>query len=208
MEVPTTTSLTLLGRARNGDAEAWERIVDIYGPFLLGRLRSWGLNEADAADVLQEVFASVSQSLEKFQRDRPGDSFLKWLQTIATNKLKDFWRKQAKQPGVAAGGSTIQHRLAETAEPFEEEDWSTDAVAQQDVLRRALELIKAEFREKTWKAFWLYVVDGKTPDEIFIELGMKPGTQRNARLKVRKRLVEELGEMMGLLPDDTNPSTP
>lgn len=205
MSIPTTTSLTLLGQLKDGDPTAWERVVDIYGPFLFGRLRSRGLTEEDAADVLQEVFASLSQSIGRFRRDRPGDSFLKWLQTVTTNKLRDFWKKQQRQPDAAVGGSTVEHRLSETPDPIPEEDWSTDSIAKQSILKRALKLIQTEFEESTWKAFWLYVVDEKAADEIAVELNMTPRTQRNARYKVRKRLLEEFGDLMDLPSEEESP---
>lgn len=197
MTIPISTSLTLLGRVKSGDELAWERLVDIYGPFLLGRLRSRGLPHVDAEEVLQDVFRTVYRSIGQFRRDRPGDSFLNWLQTITSSRLADFARKRSRQVEVAAGGSTVQQQLAESPDPLAGEDWSTDAMAQQTVLKRALDLMKVEFREHTWRAFWMSAMDGRTTDEICQELDMKPGAVRQARSKVRKRLAEEFGDIVG-----------
>src|SRR5262249_14847420 len=75
-------SLTLLQRARARQPAAWERLVALYAPLVLHWCRRAGLGDADAADVFQEVFRSVSEHLNEFRRDRPGDTFRGWLRTI------------------------------------------------------------------------------------------------------------------------------
>ncbi len=184
MSIPSATSLTLLAKVRSGDDQAWQRLFDIYSPLVFGRLLKRGLNEADAEEVVETVFAKVARSIDKFRRERADDSFLKWLQTITTNQLLDFY-KHRKLRIVATGGSAAQAAIAETPDPFADEDWSIDTSAKQTVLKRALELMKAEFAERTWRAFWLYVIEGKETDQVCAELDMKPGAARQAKSKVR-----------------------
>ena len=201
MTLPTTTSLTLLDRVRAGDQTGWRRLFEVYGPFLLGRLRRTGLNDADADDVLQEVLKSVAASIGEFRRDQPKDSFLRWLQTITTNKLRDFQRQRRRQP-PAVGGSSNHQALDEIADPFAGQDWSTEALAKQTVLMHALQVMQTEFEERTWRAFWLTVIERKTVPEICETLGMSPGAVRQARSKVRKRLQKELQDF-GMLDSET-----
>jgi DNA-directed RNA polymerase specialized sigma24 family protein len=78
-----------LGRARAGQQEAWQRLVDLYGPVVYRWCRGWGLGQEDAADVVQEVFVAVSSHIKEFHRDRPEDTFGGWLRTIAHNKVRD-----------------------------------------------------------------------------------------------------------------------
>ena len=55
------TSLTLLARVKANDAQAWQRLSDIYGPFVYHWCRKSGFQAADAADIVQEVFYSVAR---------------------------------------------------------------------------------------------------------------------------------------------------
>lgn len=207
MVTPSVTSLTLLSRLRADDGEAWQRLVDLYGPFLLGRLKRNGLTESDAEDVLQDIFATVARKIGDFRRDQPGDSFLHWLQTITSSRMLDFLRRQ-KRTLLAAGGSSMHQQLEQIPDPLASEDWSTDLHAQQSVLARSLQLLKTEFHENTWRSFWLFAIDGKTTDEISQELGMNGGAIRQARSKVRKRLAEEFHELLESAAAPPPPSRP
>ena len=191
MSLPSKTSCTLLSRVRQGDPEGWQRLLAIYRPFVVGRVIRSGLSGADAEDVAQEVFAAVAKSIGLFRRDGANDSFLKWLQTITSSKLADFHRRRAKQ-FEAAGGSSAREQLNALPDPLANEDWSTDAEAKQSLLTRALDLMKTDFEERTWMAFWLTVIEQKDPQEICQLLKMTPGAVRQARSKVRRRLEDEL----------------
>jgi RNA polymerase sigma-70 factor (ECF subfamily) len=77
--------------------------------------------------------------------------------------------------------------------------WRSDdsAVRGQDsaLLHRALELIRAEFEERTWQAFWQTAVEGRSPGDVGADLAMSPGAVRVAKSRVLKRLREELGDL-------------
>jgi RNA polymerase sigma-70 factor (ECF subfamily) len=60
--------------------------------------------------------------------------------------------------------------------------------------KRALNLIRCEFEDRTWQAFWLTVVEGKSPQELSSDLGMSPGAIRVAKARVLRRLRDELLE--------------
>jgi RNA polymerase sigma-70 factor (ECF subfamily) len=54
----------LLLRIRDAqDDRAWTQFVEIYGPLVYGYARQHGLQDADAADLLQEVLRSVARSV-------------------------------------------------------------------------------------------------------------------------------------------------
>lgn len=192
------TSVSLLLRARSGETDAWDRIADIYGPLVFEQCRRKGLREQEARDVTQEVFLSISQGLNDFRREEQGDSFLCWVRTITTRRIADWFRKNG-QAVVGTGGTSAQMALANHAEEpaidWDPSEWQRRAV------RRALDLMQCDFQEHTWQAFWLSEVEGLTTAEICERLEMKPGTVRQAKSKVRKRLNEELGELLDLSPE-------
>ena len=66
-----TTTLTLLERLRDAvDESAWGRFVDLYTPLLFSWARRCGQSEHDAADLVQEVFVALVQTLpmERFAK--------------------------------------------------------------------------------------------------------------------------------------------
>src|SRR5581483_3188670 len=63
-----STRPSLLMRLRDaGDAGAWATFVDVYTPLVYGYLRRRGLQDADAADVAQEVMTEVARSIRAFE---------------------------------------------------------------------------------------------------------------------------------------------
>ena len=63
------------------------------------------------------------------------------------------------------------------------------------LFRQALELIRNEFREPTWQAFWKVVVDGRSPADVAEEMRMNPGAVRVAKCRVLQRLRLELADL-------------
>jgi RNA polymerase sigma-70 factor (ECF subfamily) len=186
---------SLLGRLRAGQPGAWERLARLYGETVYGWCRRAGVPEADAADVTQEVFLAVARHIDDFRRERPGDSFRGWLWTITRNKARDHFRRHEGQ-AHAAGGTTAQqllHQVPEDAPPDAEAGGEPESGG---LYRRALELIQAEFEERTWRAFLLVTVEARPPADVAAELGMTTGTVYAAKSRILKRLREEFGELI------------
>ena len=62
------------------------------------------------------------------------------------------------------------------------------------LIRRALELIRTEFEDRTWQAFWLMTVGQNSSTEVAQKMKMTPGAVRQAKYKVLRRLRQELGD--------------
>ncbi|MDR3633227.1 MAG: sigma-70 family RNA polymerase sigma factor [Isosphaeraceae bacterium] len=190
---PLSTSRSLLGLAREGDATAWDRLSTLYAPLVFHWCRLRGLREADAADVVQDVFQAVATHLGPFRKHDAGDTFRGWLRTITENKIRDHFRRSAHE-AEAVGGTELQHRLAQVPAPSgsgsapSDEDWDGE------FLRRALDVVRPDFEERTWQAFWRTVVDGQPPVEVAVELAMSAGAMRVAKCRVLKRLRQVIGE--------------
>jgi RNA polymerase sigma-70 factor, ECF subfamily len=190
------TSRSLLERVRADDAAAWDRLVSLYAPLVLYWCRGRGLQDADAADVFQEVFLAVATHLGDFHKNHPGDTFRGWLRTITSNKILDHFRRRRRDPG-GVGGSEAQDRLAILAAPFMPEEASVaDDQAERGLFYRALEFVRGEFEPKTWQAFWLTAVEDRLASEVADMLGMSAGAVRVAKSRVLHRLREELGDLV------------
>jgi RNA polymerase sigma-70 factor, ECF subfamily len=191
----TATSPTLLERIKADDAAAWDRLVGLYAPLVYRWCRRWDLPEQEIADVFQDVFQAVSTHIVSFRKEKQGDTFRGWLRTIAHNKVRDHFRKMGREPG-GTGGTDAQIRLSSLpAEESSDDDDSGGDQADRGLFRRALDLIRSEFEERTWSAFWLTAVEDRAPKEVAVELSMSPGAVRVAKSRVLRRLREELGEV-------------
>jgi RNA polymerase sigma-70 factor (ECF subfamily) len=190
----SSVGASLLVRLRAGQAGAWESLVRLYGQTVYVWCRRAGVSEADAADVGQEVFAAVARHLADFRRDRPDDSFRGWLWTITRNKVRDHWRRQADRV-KAAGGTTAQQVMNQVPEDGLS---GSDAEVEESsgLYRRALELIRSEFEERTWRAFLMVTMEGRLPADAAAALGTTPGAVYIAKSRVLKRLREEFGGLI------------
>jgi RNA polymerase sigma-70 factor (ECF subfamily) len=187
-ERESSLSSSLLVRVKSHDADAWQRLVAIYSPLVYRWCRRAELQPDDALDVVQDVFRSVVVAIERFRRDRAGDSFRGWLRTITRNQISDHFRLAGGRPR-AIGGSDAQSRFAEVAceSPPEEE-----AAEMSGVVGRALELVRTDFEEKTWTAFWRTTVAGQSPAEVAEAIEMTVGAVYKAKSRVLARLRAEL----------------
>jgi RNA polymerase sigma-70 factor, ECF subfamily len=192
-----TTSPSLLGRATSGEPQAWQRMVQIYGPLVYSWARRTGLQPQDAADVTQETFAAVSNRLQGYDAQRPGATFRGWLWTITRNKAADLVRNQQAQPGARGGSTNMANLNAVHAKPTAAIELNADypqetASDQQEIVRRALAILRTSFEATTWQAFWRTVIDGCSPDDVAAELSLSRWAVYKARSRVLQRLRSEL----------------
>lgn len=182
----TKTPSSLLERLRQSfDAEAWSRFVALYAPLIYSWGRRVGLQDQDASDLVQEVFANLIHILPTFAYD-PQKSFRRWLRTITLNK----WRNLRKQPDNRMLRERDGNVEAVAAPNDTEAIW--EAEYQQHLAGRALSIMRADFQKTTWKACWETVVVGRPAAEVAAELGMTVGAVYAAKFRVLDRLRQEL----------------
>jgi RNA polymerase sigma-70 factor (ECF subfamily) len=189
------TSLTLLDRARTNEAEAWARLVELYAPLVRHWGLAGGLRPADVDDVVQEVFRAAFSGLAGFRRDRPGDTFRGWLRTISRTALAHHYCKLAGVP-MAGGGSAAFARLQEVVDPahdLPDEDPSDEI---RGLHRRALDLVRGEFEDRTWQLFWLTAVEDRRPADVAARFSVTAVAVRKAKSRVLRRLREEIGDLL------------
>jgi RNA polymerase sigma-70 factor (ECF subfamily) len=57
-------------------------------------------------------------------------------------------------------------------------------------------LIRDEFEEQTWQAFWLTTVEDRSSTDAAVALGMSAGAVRKAKARVLHRLRQEFGDVL------------
>jgi RNA polymerase sigma-70 factor (ECF subfamily) len=180
--IPESTSSSLIDRVKLREPEAWQRLVKLYGPLIYRWCRASSLQPDDSADVVQEVFRSVMTGLNSFRKDRPGDSFRGWLWTVTRNKIRDHHRRGANHPH-AAGGTDAQQQFQQLPDDPPEETGTQTSIPDSGLIQRALQIIKLEFEESTFQAFWRMTIDGLSATEVADELGMTKGAVRQAKYR-------------------------
>jgi RNA polymerase sigma-70 factor, ECF subfamily len=194
-EGPSATSASLLARAQEKDEAAWRRLVSLYHPLVYGWCREAGLQRADAADVSQEVFKSVSRRITSFRHRSPTDSFRAWLRTITKNKIKDWARKRPREVTGVAG---LEQRPGAQPHRYElsDADDTSDRKEARMIVLRALNLLRRDFHEHTWQAFTQVTMEGARPKDVAQQLGMSVKAVYLARWRVLVRLREEFAGLL------------
>lgn len=196
MEHPSefATRVTLLGRLRAApdDPAAWSEFVAWYGGKIYAWCRAWGLQESDAQDVTQEVFLNLSVRMHDFRYD-PSRSFRAWLKTLTHHAWRDYVERQ-RRPGRGSGSESVLERLA--AVEAQEDLASRLAEAfDQEVLKEAAARVRLRVEPRTWDAFHLLAIEGRSGAEVAQRLRMKVATVFVARSKVQRMLREEVGRL-------------
>lgn len=187
------TRITLLTRLKDGgDTQAWTEFVHLYGPVVYGFARKRGLQDADAADLMQEVLRSVARNAGKMEYDPKRGTFRGWLYTVTRNKIYNFLTSQKNRPR-AVGDSAAHERLEAIPDRNgEDSDADWDLEYQRRLSAKAMDRVKVEFQSSTWKAFWGTAVEGRPAGEVGTELNMSPGAVYVAKSRVLARLREEV----------------
>jgi RNA polymerase sigma factor (sigma-70 family) len=191
------TRLSLLVRLCDArDDGAWSQFVEIYAPLVYGYARKQGLQDADAADLTQDVLQAVSGAIRRLDYDPRRGSFRGWLFTVARNKLRKFLAAQ-KRPGRGTGDSDVQHRLNELPAREDEQSAWWDEEYERRVFAWAAEQVRGCFSDSTWQAFWQTAVEGKTGLQAAQSLGLSVAAVYLAKGRVMNRLKELIRETLG-----------
>src|SRR5690348_14381868 len=156
------TRASLLVQIRDGANQvAWQEFVKLYGPVVYGFARKRGLQDADAADLMQDVMRSVSAAIGRLEYDPKQGTFRGWLFTITRNKVFTFL-SSSRHRAQGTGDSATSRLLDEKPDPSDaSEVWELEY--QRRLASLAMERVKNEFHESSWRSFWLTAVEGVAP---------------------------------------------
>ncbi len=192
--VPGSTSLTLIDQLKQRHEDGWALLSDLYGPLIYHWSRKSGLSPDDSADIVQEVFRSVATSIGRFRKATSTDTFRGWLRTITRNKILDHLRAYMHRPKSIGGTDAHIRFLAAADERIRAKRDSSISESGKTSLDVALDCVRSQFSNRTWRAFWLSMLDQLTSREIGDELGMSAGAVRLGKSRVLRRLREILSD--------------
>jgi RNA polymerase sigma-70 factor (ECF subfamily) len=191
-----STRLSLLARLRDPrDEQAWTEFVEIYTPLIHQLARRKGLQEADVADLTQDLFRAVSGAIERWDPDPGRGSFRAWLFRIARNLIIDALAARRRHPR-GSGDTEVLRRIEEQPDPNVADDSALfDSEYRRRVFQWAAAKVKGEFREATWNAFWRTSVEGAPARDVARSLGMTAGAVYVARSRVMARLKQAIDQV-------------
>jgi RNA polymerase sigma-70 factor (ECF subfamily) len=195
MGSPLLTRASLLARLGDPqDRAAWQQFVELYGALVYGFVRQRGLQDADAADLTQEVFLSIARAAGRWQYDPSQGSFRGWLYGVTRNQLARFLQRRRSQP-VGSGGSSGHWLLAELPGPGPDPEAAWEQEFRQQVFRQAARQLRDGFAPTTWQAFWRTAVEGRKATAVAAELGLSVGAVYVAKSRVLARLAERVQDL-------------
>jgi RNA polymerase sigma factor (sigma-70 family) len=196
MSTSPLTQASLLLRIRNPqDRLAWGEFVRLYAPLIHAYGMHRGLQDADAADLAQEVLGRVLGAVPGFDYDPARGSFRGWLLTITRNELLKLAQQRNRQT-AGSGESEVRQLLEQQPDEVADETcWNHEY--QWNLFQWAAKKVQAEFRDASWRAFWLTAVEGKDIPGVAVELGMTPGAIYIARSRIVARIRQEIEAVEG-----------
>jgi len=188
------TSPTLLGRLRHDplDQDAWEQFVGRYGRTIYRWCRTWGLQEADAEDVTQNVLTELARQMRTFAY-RPEGSFRAWLKTVAHRAWCDFLG--SRQRALRGTGDSVVLNMLQSVESRRDLLQHLDNEYDRELLEQAIARVRLRVQPRTWDAFRMTAIEDMSAADVAGRLGMKPGAIYVARSKVQKMIQEEMAEL-------------
>jgi RNA polymerase sigma factor (sigma-70 family) len=188
-DTPTTQASLLVRLGDTTDAPAWERFVDLYAPPIYACARRHGLQDADAADITQDVLRSVHGAFRRGDYDSRRGPFRAWLITVVRNKLRDFVTARTRRAGSRKcpenGLDDLPAPGADPAAIFEQE-------CERRLFAWAAEQVRGRFQPATWQAFWRTAVDGASGKAVAAELGLSIAAVYLAKGRVMTALREQV----------------
>lgn len=186
-EIPSTRASLLVRLRDPGDEPAWSEFIDLYGALVYNYARKQGLQDADAADLGQEVLRAVAASVGRLEYDPARGAFRNWLFTIVRRKLSDWRAAQRRRPWVS-GEPDSRRVLEQVQAPPAEADW--EAEWQDRVFAWACGQVRKDVTDSTWLAFWWTAMDALPTQDVAAALGLTTAAVYLARHRVMNRLRE------------------
>ena len=188
-ESPETRASLILRLRDRADQQAWCEFVEIYRPVIYRLARYKGLQDADAEDVVQQVFSSVAGAVERWQPDKNRGRFRTWLQTIARNRIANALSRQAAD---RPSGETGERELLAQQPAAGADSRLLVTECRREIFQWAARQIRDEFETDTWDAFWQTAVEGRQVNDVAQLLGKSCGAIYTARSHVMCRLRQKV----------------
>ena len=183
----------LVERTRNGDTEAFDRLVKKYTQRLYGLVYNMTSNHEDTNDLLQDIFAKSFRSIKKFQGK---SSFYTWLYSIAVNMTINYLKKHRRRRGVSL--DDVDSGIHNDKDFLELTNNSTNTPFRNTglhELQKRLNEAMQKLSENHRTVVSLFDIQGLPHAEISKILGVSEGTVRSRLFYAHRQLQAYLGDL-------------
>jgi RNA polymerase sigma-70 factor (ECF subfamily) len=166
------------------NAAAWNQFVRTYNPRVYRYCRRRGLQDADAADVTQDVLKALAKTMPRFSYDRRRGTFRSWLRKVVNSKLNNHFRRNYRRPRAAG-------ELVNTADPSSqpvEDDADALYLVRRSRFHEAAREVRRQVQARTWEAFWQTSMCELPVRVVAERLGMSVRAVYIARCRVLSRI--------------------
>jgi RNA polymerase sigma factor (sigma-70 family) len=153
-----------------------------------GYARKQGLQDADAADLAQEVLGAVAGAVGGLEYDPQCGAFRNWLFTIVRRKLYNWRAAQGNR--TRGSGDSATHRLLEQCPASQGTEAVWEAEWEQRLFAWACVQVRRDVTDSTWQAFWRTAIDDQPGKQVAADLEMTVAAVYRARSRALARLKE------------------
>ena len=175
----TKTDWQLIQACRNGDQQAWDELINRYKRLIFSIPLNFGMNEQDAADVMQHTFIILMESLPTLKED---GNLTGWLGTVARRHTWRLAGRHQREPVDAEDEALALPDMdaVERQERWERLQWLHNGMSRLD--ERCQKLLQALYFEAEEPAY----------GDIAARMGMAVGSIGPTRARCLQRLKEFL----------------
>jgi RNA polymerase sigma-70 factor (ECF subfamily) len=177
----------LVGRAKAGEASAFEELVSRYERKIFRLTMNITRNREDAEDAMQDAFMKAYSHLDTFQEE---SRFYTWLVRIAANEA--LMRLRKRRPNQISLDEPVEGE--EDFLPQQLKDWGPSPeqryaqTEMRDILRGTIDELPPDFRV----VFALRDVEGLSTEETAEAVGISQAAVKSRLLRARLRLRQKL----------------
>ena len=186
------TRVTLISKLRQKhDSESWQRFIDQYKPYIFAVVSQTNVPYNDREDLVQNVLLALWERLPDFDYEPEKCKFRSWMKVIIRNCVANYFQKNKRHEN-----DKIRHQkqmlvddiglsIISDIEKIADEEWKLY------ISDLAWKKVECEFKGKVAECFLMFM-DGQEVEHICEKLDIKKNTAFVFRLRVQKRLRNEI----------------
>ena len=176
-----TEAAAVLDRARQGDSEAFQALVERHSRSVFRLAYRMTGNEQDAEDVVQESFLRAYRQLGRFESRA---NFGTWLYRIVSNCSVDLMRSRQARHDQVRGDSLDESSMKLPAADLP----GPERMAQSAEIERRVQAALRELSPLERAAFTLRHYEGRSIEEICAALNLGTSAAKHSVFRAVKKL--------------------
>jgi RNA polymerase sigma factor (sigma-70 family) len=182
----------LIARLAESRDDAWDEFVHRYEPRILGFATSWGLQDADAQDVTQNVLLSVARVIDNFEFNEDRGTLWNWIATITHREILHHLGRLERLRKIMANSLVTNQTTVSAAS-------ARSPAALSSLYETALIRTQTLCRPTDWRVFHAVWIDDASPESVAEQEGHPVAWVYRAKF----RALEHLRHEVDLLTEDS-----